>query len=102
MSDIVDRPMIGPQLPICNGAITLNELDVAVRRLKLGKTAVQIPAEFLKAFLQADALDEECWLLKLMRLCWDTKTIPTAWHVSKVIPVYKKGDPSECDNYRPI
>ena len=37
-----------------------------------------------------------------MQLCWDTRTVPSSWHVAKVIPVYKKGDPSNCDNYRPI
>ena len=41
--------------------------------------------------------------MKLMQLCWDTKTTPSAWHVSsKVVPIYKKGDPSDCENYRPI
>jgi hypothetical protein len=73
-----------------------------VRKLKIRKAAVQVPAELIKALLQADALNDDSWLLKLMRLCWDTKSTPTAWHVAKVIPVYKKGDPSDCDNYRPI
>ena len=37
-----------------------------------------------------------------MQLCWDTKSTPSEWHVSKVVPVFKKGSPAECDNYRPI
>jgi hypothetical protein len=37
-----------------------------------------------------------------MRICWSTKTTPWTWHTAKVIPVYKKGSPYSCENYRPI
>ena len=70
--------------------------------MRVKRAEIQVPAEFLKALLQSHAINEDSWLLKLMRLCWETKTTPSAWHVAKVIPVYKKGDPAECDNYRPI
>ena len=37
-----------------------------------------------------------------MALCWETKSTPSSWHLSYVTAVYKKGDPSLCENYRPI
>ncbi len=60
-----------------------------MRQLKLRRAPVHVPAEFLKALVNAGAIDSESWLLKLMQLCWDTKTVHTEWHVAKVIPVYK-------------
>ena len=72
------------------------------RILKTKRAAAQVPAEYLKALLEADAIKEDCWLLNIMRLCWETKTTPKSWHIAEVIPVYKKGSPSSCDNYRPI
>ena len=47
-------------------------------------------------------------LLLLKPLCWlfnsisEHKRIPKAWKISKVIPVFKKGDPKLVSNYRPV
>jgi len=98
----VVRPALGPQIPTCSGTITVEELRDAVKKLKLNRAAVQIPAEYLRALLEESAINADCWLLRLMQLCWNTKSTPSAWHVSKVVPVFKKGSPAECDNYRPI
>jgi hypothetical protein len=102
MSDMVQRPPLGPVIPSCEGQITPEELRIAIKQLKLHRAAVQVPAEFLRALLDAGEIHEDSWLLKLMRECWQSKTTPTEWHVSKVVPIYKKGDPANCDNYRPI
>ena len=102
MNTLVERPNIGGELPISSSAVTATEVREAVRALKLKRAAVQVPAEFLRGLLQAEAIDESCWLVKLFQLCWETKTTPTSWHIATVIPVFKKGNPAECDNYRPI
>jgi hypothetical protein len=102
MSSIGDRPPLGQIIPTCSTPITPEEVQAAVRKLKVNRAAVQIPAEYLKALLNAKAIDSTSWVVRLFQLCWDMKATPTAWHVAKVIPVYKKGDPAECDNYRPI
>ena len=42
------------------------------------------------------------WLLDFCNRCWETKSIPLEWATSSVALIYKKGDPADCDNYRPI
>ena len=95
-------PLSTAALPTCEGTITIEELTVAIRQLKTKKASVQVPAEFLKALLDAGAIDEGHWLMQVMRMCWETKTTPNQWHFAKVVPIYKKGNPASCDNYRPI
>ena len=81
--------------------ISANELRAAIDKLRCNRAAVQVPAEHLKAILEVD-LEGDSWLLTLMRICRDTKTTPSSWHSSIVIPVFKKGSPIDCNNYRPI
>ena len=38
----------------------------------------------------------------LLRSCLLTCVIPDDWKIHKIIPVHKKGDPSDVKNYRPI
>ena len=71
-----------------------------IKKLKTKKATVQIPAEYLKALLDdADALR---WILRLMNACWTAKRTPESWHISTVVPIFKKGNPEDCGNYRPI
>ena len=41
-------------------------------------------------------------LSSLINLPFDTGEFPNCLKLAKVIPVYKKGDQQECNNYRPI
>ena len=41
-------------------------------------------------------------LSSLINLSFDTGEFPNCLKLAKVIPVYKKGDQQECNNYRPI
>ena len=41
-------------------------------------------------------------LTTLFRLIYDQKTIPDQWKMAKIIPVFKKGNKSHIENYRPI
>ena len=38
----------------------------------------------------------------MMGMCWELKSMPSAWHIAQATMIYKKGSPMECDNYRPI
>ncbi len=40
-----------------------------------------------------------CWLFNSIS---EHKDIPKAWKISKVIPVFKKGNPKRVENYRPV
>ena len=41
-------------------------------------------------------------LTTLFRLIYAQKTIPDQWRMAKIIPVFKKGNKSQIENYRPI
>ncbi|EIE83594.1 hypothetical protein RO3G_08299 [Rhizopus delemar RA 99-880] len=41
-------------------------------------------------------------LLFLFQLCWSWSYTPEDWRVAQVVPIYKKDDPTEPSNYRPI
>ena len=42
------------------------------------------------------------WLLDLCNHCWHTKTVPEEWSTASVAMLFKKGDPADPNNYRPI
>jgi len=54
--------------------------------------------EMLKPIL-ADILP---LLLHLFHLCWAWSYTPTSWRVAQVVPIYKKDNPLDPSNYRPI
>jgi hypothetical protein len=37
---------------------------------------------------------------KLINCIWNKEKLPEQWNKSIIIPAYKKGDKSECSNYR--
>lgn len=41
-------------------------------------------------------------LLLLFSLCWIWSKVPKVWCTAQVIPIHKKGDPTDAANYRPI
>ena len=80
------------------GPITSEELDSAVKALKVGRAPGldQVTAESLKL----PELHEE--LLQLLNDVYLSGTVPPEWHLSALIPIPKKGDLSLCTNYRGI
>jgi hypothetical protein len=43
-----------------------------------------------------------CLLHTLFSLCWKWGSTPSAWRLAQICPIFKKGDPSDPSNYRPI
>ena len=94
--------------PIPNGvdvsivAFSLEELTRILKKLKQGKASGHdnIPPEFWK-FVVGDphAMSK---LLDLCNHCWETTDIPNTWRVAKVVLLFKKGDATLPQNYRPI
>ena len=41
-------------------------------------------------------------LHKLFYLCWISSYTPTSWRIAQIVPIYKKGDPDNPANFRPI
>jgi len=79
------------------------ELRKAILGLKSGKAtrAGDIPIEFLKALAAEAGPSLQCFL-DLCNDCICMQEFPTEWLTSRVVMIFKKGDPGICDNYRPI
>jgi hypothetical protein len=58
----------------------------------------QIPAELIKA--GGSKICSE--IHKLIISIWNKEQLPDQWKESIVVPVYKKGDKTDCSNYRGI
>ena len=78
--------------------ITKKEVADAIKDLKCNKASGvdNVSAEILKC---PDLLDL-AW--KFLFYCYKSKTVPKEWHTSVIVPVFKKGDSSSCNNYRGI
>ena len=57
-----------------------------------------VPIYLLKIFNNFFSLN----LCRIVNLCFNTGIFPDLCKVAKIIPLYKKDDPLECSNYRPI
>jgi len=107
-----------PELPNCDGPIRMEELQLALTQLQNGKAAGPdgIPSEIFKAArldnqpanrtngnqteVRMNPLAEV--LLKLAQRMFDDSNIPESWRTADVVPVPKKGDPTNRDDYRGI
>ena len=79
---------------------TKEEVIEAIKKLKNGKAAGPdgIPAEALKADVEMTAN----MLLPVFKKIWEEEEIPADWKEGHIIKLPKKGDLSNCDNYRGI
>ena len=80
--------------------VTREEVAKAVKRLQNGKAAGEdrIVAELLKN--GGETVIE--WLTELMQEVWRTRQVPQEWKNATLIPLFKKKDRKQCDNYRGI
>jgi len=58
----------------------------------------QIPAELIKAGGRAI----RCAIHKLTISIWNKEELPEEWKESIIVPIHKKGDKADCNNYRGI
>jgi len=96
-------PPINPVFNVDLSPFTVKELKRAISKMSSGKACkdYDIPIECFKAL--ASSGDEHIlWLLTFCNDCWAKKAFPREWASASVALLYKKGDPCQCDNYRPI
>jgi hypothetical protein len=76
------------------------EFEVAIRNLKRNKApgSDQIPAELTQA--GGETLHSE--IHKRIMLIWNKEKLPHQWKESIIVPIHKKGDKTDCSNYRGI
>ena len=79
--------MLGSELLVTSGPIQAEEVKEAVQRLKNGKAATDVAAEFLKAAMSSESSGWRL-IVELMQSCWEKNTIPSTWHLAKVAMVF--------------
>ena len=76
------------------------EVDLAIEKLKSHKSAGidQILAELIKEGGRTIRYQ----IHKLIVSIWNKEELPEEWKESIIVPIYKKGDKTDCNNYRGI
>jgi len=76
------------------------EVEVTIGKLKNHKSPGidQIPAELIKAGGRTICYE----IHKLIISIWNREELPEEWKESIIVPIYKKGDKTDCNNYRGI
>jgi hypothetical protein len=76
------------------------EVQLAIEKLKSHKSTDidQIPAEFIKAGDRTIHSD----IHKLIISTWNKQKLPEEWKELIIVPIYKKGDKTDCSNSRGI
>ena len=76
------------------------EVEMAIEKLKRHKSPGidQIPAEYIKS--GGRTIHSE--VHKLNNLMWNKKESPEEWKELVILPIYKKGDKTDCSDYRGI
>ncbi|GBN58499.1 putative RNA-directed DNA polymerase from transposon BS [Araneus ventricosus] len=80
--------------------VTYVDVVLAIKQLKssLNVGVDNIPSSFIKGRAELFIYP----LLVLFNLSLKTKVFPEVWKQTRIIPVFKKGDAQNCENYRPI
>jgi len=75
-------------------------VELAIDKLKSHKSPGidQIQAELIKAGGRTICLE----IRKLITSIWKEEKLPEEWKESIIIPIHKKGDKTDCNNYRGI
>jgi len=76
------------------------EVELAIGELKSHKSPGidEIPAELIKE--RGRTIQYE--IHKRIIPIWNKEELPEEWKVSIIVPMYKKGDKTDCSNYRGI
>ena len=81
--------------------ITMDEVQAAIRRLKTNKAPGidHITVEELDEATKGTGLQV---IHRLCELMWQEEKIPDDWKHSIIVPIHKKKDKLECNNYRGV
>jgi len=74
------------------------ELAIVKRKSHILPDIDQIPAELIKAGSRTICYETN----KLNISIWNKEELPEEWQESIILPIYKKGDKTDCSNYRGI
>jgi len=73
------------------------EIELAIDKLKSHKSPGidRIPAELIKVRGRTILLE----IHKLITSIWKKEELPEEWKKSIIVPIHKKGDKTDCNNY---
>jgi len=73
------------------------EVELAIEKLKYHKSPGidQIPAELIKE----GGRTIRCEIHKLIISVWNKHELPDEWKEPIIVPIYRKGDKTDCNNY---
>ena len=76
------------------------EVEMTTEKLKSHKSSgtIQTPAEMVEAGGLTIRFENH----KLIISIWNKEELPEDWKDSIIVPIYKKGDKTDCTNYRSI
>jgi hypothetical protein len=76
------------------------EVELTIEKLKSHKSPGidQIPAELIKVGVRTI----HGAIRKLIIAIWNKEELPEEWKKSVIVPIRKKGDKTECNNYRGV
>jgi hypothetical protein len=76
---------------------SLVKVEIAIGKLKSYKSpgTDQILAKLIKA--GGETLNSE--IHRLICSIWNKEELPQQWKESVIVPIYKKGDKTDCNNY---
>jgi hypothetical protein len=77
---------------------SVSEIELAIEKPKSHKSPGidQIPAELIKA----GGRTISCEIHRLIISIWNKEELPEDWKESIIVPIYKKGGKTDCNNYR--
>jgi len=77
-----------------------SDVELVIYKLKSHKSPGidQIPAELIKAGGRTICLE----IHKLITSIWKKEELPEEWKMSIIVPIHKKRDKTDCNNYRGI
>ena len=95
-----DIPASDEPLEINTDPPTIDEVKMAIKRMKSGKAGGLdgITADMLKA----EEVDTPVYLHSILGNIWNNMTLPEEWKTGLIIKLPKKGDLSNCNNWRGI
>ena len=97
VTDIENTPVIED---ISTRYITKDEISSAIKKMKNGKAGGK--DEITSELLKADINTTVQWLEGLFKAIWDKESIPRTWRQGLIVKLPKKGDLTECGNWRGI
>ncbi len=80
--------------------ITKEEVNQAIKGMKNGKSPGA--DEFSVEMIKAGGPTGVNWMYRVVKAAWDQKRVPNDWLRGVIVPIFKKGDRKECNNYRGI